>query len=388
MLFNYQPEAPLTERLRFLTDIFVSKDGSEQRVNLRVAPRQEFSFILLVESAARQRIENILFGVQDQPFDIPIWSEPIYLEAAASTSATSISATIAFADFRDGGQAIIMSDENTFDVLDEIDISVPGTISFTTGLTHDYPVGTPVMPLRPALIVGSPKVSRWPVNLTKYEINFALTDNTVDLSDISAFSTLSSKPIVDDANAIQDQLQEGWDRRVQLTDSATGIFSQTSFWDRSRRFSFKTFRAFTRQRAWEVRQFLHWIRGQQKSFWLPTFGKDLTATANIVSGTAILTVVNAGYTDFTIQRTPRNIIRVVKKDGTVYTKTVLSSAEVDEDTETITVTSNWSANVTVADIERIEILEKVRMDSDDVEIIHVDELGQTEVGFPVKAVLE
>jgi hypothetical protein len=194
MIFNYQPEAPLTERLRFLTQVLEALDGSEQRVNLRIAPRQEFDLTLLVENAARQRIENIIFGQHAEPFDIPIWSEPVYLTAAAAGAATNVSAFTTYADFRDGGSAIIMEDEDTYDVLDEIDISVPGTISFTTGLSRAYRVGATVFPLRPALIQGRVTNSRYAKNLTKYDMTFAMTDNDVDLSDITAFSQLAGKP--------------------------------------------------------------------------------------------------------------------------------------------------------------------------------------------------
>ena len=101
-----------------------------------------------------------------------------------------------------------------------------------------------------------------------------------------------------------------------------------------------------------------------------------------------MTFQNFGYNRFVQDRNPRQIIRLVLKDGTTAIRTVLSSLEVSLTEEEITVDSNWGVDADLDEIERVDYLTKVRMDSDTVRIQHKDTRGTAEITIPVKAVLE
>ena len=109
----------------------------------------------------------------------------------------------------------------------------------------------------------------------------------------------------------------------------------------------------------------------------------------LASGGATMTITNVGYNQFVQNRAPKNKFRVVLNDGTVIPPvTVLSSAPIDASTEQITFTTTWPSTIQIADIKRVEIFEKVRLDSDDVSITHENALGQARINFPVKVVFE
>lgn len=399
-LFPFQPESPINETLRFLTNTFDHLDGSEQRVNLRKAPRQEFELRFMVEDDVRQKFENILFGTLAAEFDLPVWGEPLMLIEDASATDTSVTVydpaslpsdlgyTTAYNDFRSGFKAFVWQDENTYELVSDLDLSTPGEISFMAGLANSYDVGTKVYPVRPAIIKGSPKVVRHAVHLTEYTIQFCVTDNDIDIADNSAFATFNSLPLVDDPNAIADTIQELWSQNITIIDGATGLFRSVSRWDVARRGSAKTWVTTTRQRIWEIRQLLHYLRGRQKPFYLPTFSPEVEASQNLSSSNANLVVFDRGYTTYTQSRNPRNVVRIALTNGTVYNRTVQSSSQTSPTEETLVLDSNHPGNVNVADIARIDFLEKVRLDSDDIGITHNNAVGSASIGVAVRSVLE
>lgn len=389
MLFPFQPEIPLVERLDFLSDVSVAKDGTEQRINLRLAPRQSFEVTLLVENAERARIENLLFGRQTDPWDLPLWAEPMFVTTAIAPGATSFDVQLhEYTDFRAGNSVVIWNNESDCEVLEDCTLA-SDTLTTITEVVGTYPVGTQVFVLRPCLIVGQITPRRYAVNLTSYNMVFSVTDNITDLEDVSAYPEFEGKPMLSNPNAItSDTLSESWDRATFTNDGNTGTFEQVSYWDRSRRGSAKTFVTTNRADLWKVKQFLYWSRGRVKSFYLPTFGADLLPAAAIASGTTTLDVVTSGYTDWSQNKEPRNRIRVVLRDGTVYTNVITDSNVLSPAAERLDVSDAWPANVTQANIARIEIIEKVRSDTDSMAITYENSNGQATIGFPVKTVFE
>ena len=389
VLFPFRPETPLIERLRFLTDILEHKDGTEQRISLRKAPRQEFDLTLLLEDGPeRQRYDNLMFDWQARVFGLPMWHEPTFLASAASAGATSINVgSTDFADYRVGGLAVIYSSETSFETI-EITSVGPTAINFSSPLASTWPAGTEVYPVRTAICRPNTRKERYPTNLQGAKLTFRVLDNDVSLASTAAFNTLLGKVILDDANAIDGTLQESIDRRVYELDSETGKFSAATAWSRSRSGSAKTFVTRTRQRLWEVRQLLHALRGPQTSFYLPTFYRDLTPAVNLVSGNSTITIVNVGYSRYAKARQPKNQIRVWLANGTSLDRTVTAAAEVDASTEQLTVDTPWPSNIAVSSITRVELVEKVRIDGDDITIEHRDSLGSARIGFPVRSVLE
>lgn len=391
VMFPYEPEAPLGERLSFLTEVMEHKDGTEQRVGLRYAPRQEFDFRLLREDGPdRQRIDLLIFDWQNRVFGVPIWVEPSFLTADVTASQTSISVTdTTFADFRTGGLAIIYEAEDKFDAL-EIESFSTNTITFKTPISNNYEagIGIRVMPLRTCITSEPVREKKYANNLAEYGIRFRVLDNDVDLSDVSGWPTYNGKVLLSDPNAIELTLDGTLNRQITVFDGSTGKFSQASTWNRSRHASAKTFIIRTRSGLWAVRKLLHALRGRQVSFYLPTFTKDLTLASPYASGAASIIITNVGYARYGKQRTPKVDIRIILKDGTIFTRTITNSAEVDAATEQLTLSATIGQNIDPDDVSRIEFLEKVRIDTDDITIQHADANGTAKVGFPVKGVLE
>jgi uncharacterized protein YqfB (UPF0267 family) len=392
VVFPFEPEAPFIERLQFLTDVFVHKDGTEQRVSLRKAPRQVFDLKLRREDGVeRQRVDFLLFDWQSRVFGFPMWHEPTLLTADVVAGATSINVQDAtLSDFRVGSLAIIYESETKFDALEVATVGST-TISFSTSISQNYSAasGVRVMPMRTAISSQPAKEAKYAVNLCDFDLTMRVLDNDVDLSDLTGWPTYNSKILLSDPNAITGTLDGLIERELTVFDgSGGGKFSQVSTWNRARHSSAKTFVSTTRSRLWAIRKLLHALRGRQVSFYLPTFTKDVTLAVSYSSGSAAITIVNVGYSRYAKQRTPKVDVRVILNDGTIFTRTIANSSEIDVNTEQLTLSSAISQNISPSDVSRIEFLEKVRIDSDEIVIEHRSANGEANIGFPVKVVLE
>jgi len=76
------------------------------------------------------------------------------------------------------------------------------------------------------------------------------------------------------------------------------------------------------------------------------------------------------------------------KDGTILVRTIVNSVEATSDTEQLTVDTPWPYDIQPADIERIEFLQKVLLDTDDIVITHLNALGHATCVVPTKEVTD
>lgn len=388
VLIPVQPEAPVAERLRFGTNVIKKRTELEQRVSYRKIPRQLLDYTFSLEGVDKQILETCLFGKHNRALGVPIWTEPTRLTAAASAGATIITVeSTAFADYRVGGLAVIYETAQVFEVL-EVLIVTPTTLTFASALGVNHAVNTKVMPVRIATMRPSVSAQKFPVNLETYSVTFRVQDNDSDLADASVFPVFNSKVLLDEANQIEGQMSETFLRDLFVVDGQSGVFDVFTEADRDRRIFSKTFFSTSRQRLFEVRQLLHFLRGRAVSFYVPSFQKEFDVTTDIVSSTDTLTFSNFGYDRFVQGKQPRDVLRLVLKDGTKVIRTVVSSTELSLTEESVTVDAVWGVNALVEEIERVEYILKVRMDSDEVVFNHFDALGQATVTVPVRTVLD
>jgi len=391
VMFVFRPEEPFDEELQFLSDVIRKSGGKEQRAALRKNPRQIFNMLLRKEEAskARQLFDSIVFDLHDQAFGIPVWFEETELTSAVSATDTIINVTqTAFRDFRVGDLAVVLDDVDTFETL-QIKTINPTSLEFETAFVNAFAIGLPVYPVRIALLSQTVRGAKYHVNLQDNRFTMRVIDNDANIGSSAAFSSFNSKVLLDDDNLMTSRtLPETLSRKMFELDNRTGIFRQSSGEEVSTRTHDKNFLSQNQQRLWEVRQLLHALKGRVISFYIPTFFEDLSVTQNVTSGSTAIVVTNVGYADFIKSRQPRNVIRLVKTDGTSAIRTVLSASEIDDDEEQLNVDTNWGISATVAEVDRVEFIEKVRFDDDTFQIRHRSAAGRATITSSVRSVLE
>lgn len=389
VLFSMPPESGYREQLEFLTDVIVRSKQTEQRIRLRKCPRQFFEWeVFLADGQERDAVEAILFDWQSQVFGVPILHEMQHTTVVLAANATTVTVpTTANADYRDGGLFLLYTSQFVFDVL-QLSSHTGTTLVSTTGTLNAYPIGTQVMPLRTALAPSSISGSRWRINAGKLRIRFQVNDNDVSIASAAGLPTFNGKVLLSDPNPVGDQLTESYEREVEVLDSMVGLVSQQAPADRHRRISKKTFWSNTPAGLWANRQLMHFLGGRNVSFYIPTFYTDLELSLPLVSGANTMVVKYVGYAQFIRNRQPKNVIRLTLTDGSTIIRTITASSLTTSTTETLTLDANWAANVPVANVSRIEYLEKTRFDSDTIDIEHTPGECTARISARTRTVLE
>lgn len=234
------------------------------------------------------------------------------------------------------------------------------------------------------------------LNLQNDRVRFVITDNDIDIADASAFNTYQppggrERVLLDDPNFVDEAgVEESWNRPLEIVDSKTGIIVQFSDQDVSRKVTAKGFATVTREGLQNVRNLLHALRGRAVSFYLPTFYPDFQVNTDVVSSDQVFDVDDVQYVSAVRNRQPRNIVRLHKFDGTATSPKLITGSSVPAPgTERLSIAPDTvGETATVAEIQRLEIIEKVRLDRDDIVIRHFDALGTAQVRAPIRTVLE
>lgn len=392
VLFDFDYEGEVRESLAFLTDVIPGLDGNEQRIALRKQPRQTFDVEYALDAIDRQRMQVLLFDWMDNNFGFPLWRERLLLTAATIVGATTYPVSGADdVDFRVGELAVVLTDATVFDVF-VVSVVTDTLITASSPAVNAYPIGTRIAPVRTAVIPNRVATQRAVNNLERFRLTFEVTDNDTGAPAGSTtpgfWSTFNSRVLFDDCNVVDSGGTSGsLRRRIHRLDNQTGIFAQTSLWDRNKRGSEKGFFARSRAEINSLRNLFRALRGKQKAFYLPTFIEDLTPNADLVLGLATMDIVSVGYVRFVRDRLPLTIFRISFTDGTSLVRTVQSSATVSATVERLTLDTTWPANRTIAEISRIEWYELVRFDSDKM-VLRYPNLVHAQTRMPILRVFD
>lgn len=388
VMIPFLPETPFVERLVFATNVLPGLTGTEQRIALRDVPRQIFDTAYSLDGHERRAFLVLTFDSQGRAAGLPMWHEPTWTTGAIAISDTTISVeSTAYADWRVGSVGIVWTDSETFEAL-EVDSYTGTTITFKSPFQNAFTAGAMVMPVRTAHFEELLRGSRFPQTIQQLNVRYSVVEAAVDLSDTTAFSTYRSKILLDEPNWIERELEESLSRKQVRVDGRVGLLNVYSDQDASRRGSRKVFFSGSRQRLWEVRQLLHALRGRAISFYVPTFYDDLEVVEALTAASTSLKIKNIKYSALVRDRSPKGDIQVLLTDGTKLNRQITNSTELSATEEQLTVDSSWGVDVSLGEIVRVSFIEKVRVDSDEAVLEHLNANGQARISVPIMAVLE
>lgn len=396
ILIPYRPEAPLTEVYEFKTSIHANEDGSEQRMALRKIPRR--SWIIKI-AAGSQEIESLLFGKQAESLYFPAWHDPAFLSATVGIGdvAIPVSAT-EFREFENNLRVVLIKDERNYHLATVASFDAT-TVNIVPGVTQEFFAKMQVIPVKRVFVDGPVSVGRDLVNRKVFSMTLLSLDDTQDIVEYVAipgtgtlipigWNYYDDKIILDDPCWVDGSITESRTHNVHRIDGNTGLINQFSGWDTNKRGSVKGFVTHTRQELWRIRQLLYYLQGRCVSFYAPTFDKDLIPNAALSSASDNLYIENANYTRDVDCRDPRVHIRVVLTDGSVIERNITNAQEVSAEQELLTVDAVWGQDVALVSIDRIEFFELVRIDTDEIKIVHQNALGCAQITFPIVGVKE
>lgn len=382
---------PFSETESYLTDIIPSKDGSEQRIALRLHPREEYKTLFQLDGIDRQRLHAQIFGFHAQNFGLPMWQDVVRTTATAAVSATQYQISGGDdVDFRVGGLAVIITNANVFDVIPIIAVT-DTLITSSSASQFEHLAGSRILPVRSVRIKGGVRTKMHKFgDLEDFPIVFENTDNVGAPTGSSTAwnsSTYLGKILLDECNTVGLTMSTTLDRQITVVDGLTGKVTQNSGWDRDKHITMKGFRAENRIAIRNLKNLFRYLKGRQTTFYLPTFTNDLTAAETLGNAQNFLDIERINYARFVDDRDSRNTFRVTFTDGSSLIRVIQSSADhpSETDQERLTLNDTWPSEKLVSEVSRIEWVEHVRLDTDQIRY-NYDRIGLVKVRVPVRVV--
>jgi len=395
LLFPYEPEAGVMEQLSWITDIRKTRDGKEQRRSMRTTPRQRFLFRIRLIDEDATALRNLLMNSRTLVFGIPVWHEARRVTQAALTGAATLQVSTSAVDHRLGGGLLVVNPDGTyFD--NSIETFNSTSITMNAGAVIDVQSGASVMPIRYGYISREVTHNDPKVNMTETTVEFLTTDNVeLGFADQTALEAEfvvhpnDGLPILSDPNMLSEgTLQRSYESLYTSLDSGIGQFQLLAREPSSSVSSPFSSPLHSMEAVWRWRQFLHWVRGNWGSFYLPTFRKDLVAVADFQLDSGTITVRDTGLAGYNAAQ-PHKSIMLELPDGTQYFAQI-NGITPGTGTEILTFDTAFdtgdSTLIDSADA-KISFLELVRLNGDAATFIH-ERPGESELRFNVKTVLQ
>ena len=360
VLLPYYVNSPATERLQWLTNNIVSRNGTEQRISVRNKPRQFFSTAAPIAFDELNRAENLLYGWREQFWALPIWSENRLASPVTSTDMT-INVDTRFADFRLNGLAMIWKSPREFDIF-EVKALTDSTLTLDRVVNDNYSNGV-VAPVRIARLSADPtRLTNG--HLGRIETNFSVSDNpsyspkvTPANERYNGIDVYLEGPLVN-----PEFIEDVYNQRVDVVDFQTGVLDILAPW-----LNTKINRQFGlvlegHKEVWLFKSFLAARKGRQTPFYMPTFENNLR-----ILGTGTLTTpIEVRSDEIAGQGASRITIAVSTfNSGWLFRTITGSSIDVNGNTQ---VSLNTPLNIDASEIDFISYMGLKRLTSDQIEI--------------------
>lgn len=365
----FQADAPMTENMSFLTDVQTAQDSTEERVQLRTAPRHTLSYNMPLQAWQMQEAFNTEYGGIRLQWAVPLWYEWQFVGDVAASAASIVADTSIF-DFREDSLALLYTSADLWQII-EISTLTGSLVNVSNTLvaqTNCY-----LMPIRLGWIADNVSKSINGFNGASsmdYEID---DDEYLTPSAPAQYlgDDIYFKPPVTGRAYFNRTIQS----RVDKVDFSLGVIDRFAPWKNSRYATPYTSLLKTPTEIREYRNFLSRCAGRCRQFWMPTFERNLrlVTTGNIMT---TIVIKKDSFNSFVV----RNNIAIQKTDGTWSTNVVSSPTPAGANIQLTLATSlGYDASL----IRNICYLGLYRLDNDN---IHLDWIGNSIVQSTVNII--
>jgi hypothetical protein len=360
-LWPFPVRHPVTEVLEWNTDTLIT-EAAEQRIALRTLPRSILTVSHLLNASDLARAAELArAGLVDK------WTVPLWHLARPSTVSVDAADITVFVDSGEGafealGQAVIAADGGVA-YLVEVSAVLPDRLELAApaGVSLVHPIVTPV---GIGILTRPLEIDRRRQGLGTVTATFTLQTGT-DLS-ASSYATHLGLDVLTDPAVLRQPLGETLGQTVEFIDNGFGpIVIEPVLTHVQRR---STITLIDRGAArWTRRLWLNSLRGRQRAFWLPTWGRELVLQAPVTS--LATSAIIADIMDPGVLIGRHVMFEIVS--GPVFRK--ITNAVYDALGLKLTIAApGKSIPITTP----IHLLTKVRLDTDRIEIEHF--AGRTE----------
>lgn len=369
----------LTESLAWLTDVQNAVDGSQLRQPCLPVPRREWEFTAIAEGAERRIVENALFDWSSRKWALPVWVDVTWLKSTIPAGTSVIAMDTTGLDFVEGGLVILYTSASSYE-LGEILTLTTASITLKQPTVNAWGKGARLLPCRTATLTDFPTLRRKSDQQIQTQVRFQAAEDC-EWPAIAPAALYLGIPVLETRSNEPEDLAAAYGRQIVTIDNDIGAPTIDDFSDLT--WPTQPFYWLVQGRADRaaLRSLLYWLQGRGNTLWLPSGNDDVNLLDTINSGVAAMSVAWAGIARHLHSQPGRRHLRIELLSGAVYYRKVISSAEVDDQTEQLAIDSALGVTVAPAQVRKISWMMLATLNSDRMEIGHVhDSEGQATVG--------
>ena len=372
LLFTFEPnwDEPVRETLAWMTNIIETHDATEQAISLRSIPRRQYQFQVAVTGRDRKFLEGYMFAWKNRVFAMPVFPDCNVLdtEVLAGSSTIPLTNETAYQNFRVGELVILMLDAFTAEAVEVLSID-PFALNTTLPVSNTWPVGTRVYPVYTTRLLEQQTVSHPTDEMLIGEFTFEL-DNNYNETAVDSPTTYQGLTILTEKADRSDDPQAGWQGKIEIVDFDTGLFSvdikaeNPDFTMGNHRFL-----AYTKEKAWEWRQWLHARKGKAIPFYYATQQSDFELLETLGATSTNSVIFDAKYRDLYAAALGKRDFALELNDGNIYYRRITGAAEGSTaGKENLFFDTQIGVEVAPSDIKKWSFLHPVRLDTDAIEL--------------------
>ncbi|PCA83003.1 hypothetical protein, partial [Pseudomonas aeruginosa] len=347
-----------------------SESAVTQRRAMRLAPRREFEANMYAVDRERQLLDMTLFGWGARIWALPIWPDIQLLQEPLAAGSLNIPCGTAGLDFRDGGLAMLRGEDAfAYEVVEVKTVTASG-LDLVRPVQAAWGTGSRLYPVRTAQLTEQPTLTRLTDTAQSARVSFLVMEPS-SWPEVMPATMYRGRPVLEQRPDESEDLTSSYQRLLSTLDNGSAIPRVTDVAGMALPVIGHRWIGMGRAERSAFRSLVYALRGQQKPLWVPTHADDLTLVATVSQLSTALDVRNIGYARFANGRPGRRDIRIELYDGTVYHRRILTSTELDADTERLAIDAALGRLVEPTDVARICFMALCSAATDVVEIEHV-----------------
>ena len=373
------------ERLEWKTDILTSETAEEHRTPRRLTPRRSFEVAFLLSDARRRVAESILAGQGAATLLIPVWQDVALLSAAATAGTNLIPIDTRWREYRIGGLVILRNPRTLAWEVGTVAAISDSSLTLISNLENSWSAGTYCHPAKLAKIVEHARSGKKTDRASELTVRFDIVQANPHES-LWLPLDYRGTPIYDLPPDESEDLSVEYQRMLASVDTALGLVEQVDTAGRHLPIFAYRWGISGRQKLSELREILYYLRGKNRSIWLPSFMDDLRLVAPVDTFDTTISVTNTGYTEWSARGAGRQDLHIVLHDGFVIDRRIIGSAVVSDSVETLTLDAPAFSEFAVSDVKHMFFITLCRLDNDTIEFSHkTDTDGLTQCNVVFKA---
>lgn len=340
--------------------------GKETRASLVRTPRQSFKFSSLLTDV---QMRNVLETLADSAVAAPTYLLGLAheeLTIMSSTSSAIVVASLALCDWAAAGQRVAVVGRDGITTASTWISGAPAgaTIPVGSDVSAIALEGARIMPAVAVKLDAEQGFERRRIGIMQWDLAATAAQNgfgaTTQWGTGATVTTHDGMPVWDRGNVTSSAAQsllsgiDAIDDGISNADAIARLAKAD--WGRSMRFESSD------EPEWQwFKAMLMRLRGRSTAFLLPTGRPDLVPESD--ASTGVLTISGADYALVWSTSLAHRRLKLVFADGTYAYRSVVSSVDNGDGTQDLTL-----ASAAAGAIERVEFLETVRMQSDEVKV--------------------